>query len=48
MWHYSDQLANTVGGKVNLGATDQGFVAPLLAFSPREAKAEILALSRDS
>lgn len=40
--------AKTVGGEVNLGATDQGSVAPLLAFSPREAKSEILALSRDS
>lgn len=41
-------VAKTVGGKVNLRAMNQGSGAPLLAFSPREAKSEILALSRDS
>lgn len=48
MLHYSGPLAKTVGGKVNLGAIDQGSVTPLLAFSLLEAKSEILAFSRDS
>lgn len=48
MLHRSRLLANTDGGEVNLGAMDQGSIAPLLAFSPQEAKSEILALSRDS
>lgn len=46
--HYSSGLANTVGGKVNLGAMDQHYFAPPLALSLPEAKSEILALSRDS
>lgn len=45
MLHYSGQDSS---GKVNLRAMNQGSGAPLLAFSPREAKSEILALSRDS
>lgn len=33
MLYYSGWLADTVGGKVNLGAMDQCSVTPLQAFS---------------
>lgn len=46
--NHSCLLAISVGDKVNLGATDQGSVAPLLTFSLREAKSELLAFSHDS
>lgn len=50
-WKYQFQrgllVANTAGGKMNLGALEKGPMAPVAAFSRLEARVKILALSRD-